>query len=155
MSPEVPAGSVVPVFTSGVVRGSVVEGGFVPERGEFDYCLDFRMPGAGYYGVVAVDGRMNPPVRPGDMVIACPEVALSPSTPVVAKLRSGAEVVMGTCHWVSKEVVRLVASNHNFAPVEVHVDELDWIHATVITVPEHELKRGWRRRPPSDRPDGA
>jgi len=52
-------------------------------------------------------------------------------------------------------VVRLVASNHNFAPIEVHVDELDWIHATVITVPEHELKRGWRRRPPSDHPEGA
>ena len=130
-----------------MVSGSIVEGRFVPEGAEAEYQLDFEMPGEGYYGVVAVDHRMDPPVRCGDMVIACPEISLSPGAPAVAKIEGA--LVMGSYHPVGKGLVRLVPSNDRYPPVEAKLEGLDWIHATVITVPGYELKRR-RGRPRAD-----
>ena len=147
------SGSRIPVFVSGKVSGFTSHGSFVPMGAEGHFTLDFQMPGRGCYGVVARDARMDPPVRPGDMVIVCPDVELRPGIPAVAKIKGEPKVVLGNYHSVGTNLLRLVPSNERHDPVEVTFDEIQWIHPMVITVPGAEFRHGQRRnrkRPPAD-----
>ncbi len=142
MAAKSPGGSVVPVFTSGTVTGSMVEGRFVPDRAEADFALDFEMPGSGYYGVVVPDARMDPPVKPGDVIIVCPEISLVIGAPAVAKIAGRRDVVIGSYHSTGTGIVRLIPSNERYELVEVMRDDLDWIHPTIITVPGRDFRKG-------------
>ncbi len=135
-------GSVIPVFTSGTVTGSMVEGRFLPGGAEADFTLDFEMPGSGYYGVVVPDSRMDPPVKPGDVIIACPDISLALGAPAVAKIAGRPDIVIGSYHSTGTGTVRLVPANERYELVEVMRDELEWIHPTIITVPGRDFRKG-------------
>jgi len=148
---EKPSGrTILPVFLPGVVPGSTREGTFYPASAEAECVLDFEVPDKAAYGIVAADGRMDPPVKPGDVVVACPGVPIGTGCPVAVKLRGRDEVIFGSYHSVGSGFARFVPANEKFPLIEVACDEIEWMHTAVITIPKAEFRRtsSRRKKPP-------